>query len=505
MTLRETGSSSLFVSCHSNPLRHSKELVFLDFPTYAFFVFLPLVAITAYGMVVSRRSAGKSAAEYFLGSRTLGGGSIGCSLFVTHLLGFWLLGNIAGEGINLVLMALAVVFAMVLGFSFGPLYWKSRVTTLPEFLSRRFNNRVGAVLSGASVLFSVGVRIPLMLAFALWVMSDFLGWSIMASAGLIVVVVSVGLYTIMGGLQAVVRTHVVETAVVLAGLAVVALGLVLQHDAMPQTSGVSWTLTTSPIMFAGLVVIFAWQWWIDQFTIQRVLAAASTGNLRWGVLLYGLLTVAVMVLVVTGVSPLAIPFHEQTVLKDIFGAIVLTLLMATLASEFHSAATLVTNDLLKNLYAVATDESSVLVGRLATTLIVVLAILQVSTLSLVDGERLALLQQAQLHVVPPMAAVVLLGIFWRRMNSVGAVWALIVGEAAGVFDLAVRYLVGLREILGGMLYELGSMNVSSFGLISFGLTTVVLVVASLATDSPPEEASMYLSLLRKKGVDSRLQ
>jgi len=478
-----------------------------DYPTYPVIVLAALLAMTTYGIVVSRRTQKRTAAEYFLGARSLGAFGAGSSLFVTSILGMWLLGALhggdRGPGMAALYGILAIVVVIILGSSFAPLYRKSLVITVPEFLSLRFNATTGVTFSGLTILFSIGVKIPLILAFASWTMKNALGWNMATSAALIVVVMSIGLYTIMGGFASVVRTQMLQAGVVLGGIAV-ATGSMLMHPLRAAgTIGLPPMPDMPLAMVIGLPILLAWHWWADQYTIQRILAVRDIDTARQGAFVCAAFMAALLLLVLgsaafTGHSPVAYLFAGGPWLREIGSIVFLALLMATLASEFHSTATLFAMDMFKGVYADASEESVVLAGRLSTTVVVAAAILAVSAVSTVDGQLLALMQQVQVRVAPPIVAVLVLGMLWRRMNGTGALCAVVAGELFGALDLLARLFGAIGPSRLEALYDWGSMHLFSFGIVSLLFSVCVLVIVSLFTAAPSADHAAYISTLRRR-------
>ncbi|MBI5472901.1 MAG: hypothetical protein HY961_11200 [Ignavibacteriae bacterium] len=476
-----------------------------DYSPYAFVVLAVLGAITAYGIFASRRGIEKTSVEYFLGSRSLSTLEVGSSLFATGIAGLSIYGAFIGgtDESWLWYCALAVVAALILGFSFAPTYLSSRVLTVPGFFSLRFDERTAVTLSGLSIFFSVAVKIPLLLMFASWAIKNVFGWNTATSAGLVLVVVLIGLYTIVGGFSSVVRTHVLEAGIILVGIAAAATSTLVN-------SGRVLSVTTSCLMpdvsvsFAvGILIVFTWHWWFDQFTVQRILAARNIPSARRGAVLCAILIGVAVLLVgisssMRGSSVAALVVSGDLLSRSIGSVVVLALLMATLASEFQSTATLFTLDFYKRLYADASEESLVLVGRLSTTLIVVLAIVAGSTISLVDERSETLLLQVPLHIVPPIVAVFGFSLFWQRASNKGALCALLCGELFGAVSLIARYVSG-SDAWGGMpVINLFTLDPFVFGLISLLCSALILVAVSLLTEAPPLETTTYMSILRRK-------
>lgn len=474
----------------------------------SFVIFLALVAVV--GIASSRRRKEKNALEYFLGAKGIGPFVLGPSLFVTAVSSLWLLhsSGLVG-GIGVWAGVVTALFVLGLGFFVAPLYLKAKVFTVPQFLSCRFDNPTALLFSGFSILFSVGVRIPLTLTLAMWSIERLLGWDMMTSVALMVMVMVIGLYTIVGGFMSVIRTHLVQASVVILGsLALLVLMLLVSPSRMALSLGtilpegqqsISWIT-----VFIGLPLIFVWQWFADQYVVQRILGSRDTRSVQRGTMFAAMLIlVQVMILVALGSATggwigSSESINASSIVKGTASMAFLALIMATLASDFHSAATLFTMDFYRTVYPDASDESLVLVGRLSTTMIVILAILAISMVPLVNVSLISLMRQVPVHVAPPIVAVFVFGIFWQRTSSKGALWALVVGELFGGFDLVLRFIHGTSAFAGGVLDKWGNLDLVAFGMISLIASSIILVTMSLFTETRSTETNAYISVLRRK-------
>ena len=440
-----------------------------------------LAMIALVGTGTSRRAKETNAETYFLGGRGLGFLQLGASLWVTAFSIMWLMDlSLPMSGLGVWSGVVAAVFVLLLGFVLAPIYLKSKVFTVPQFLTRRFDATTGLVLSGFSILFYVGVKIPLTLMLATWSMERLLGWDILTSARLMVVVMVIGLYTIVGGFASVVRTHFVQAGIAILGTLAMLLFVFLFPPAVASNalsaevihSGQSnpWTA-----MFIGLPIVLTWQWFADQYVIQRILGSRDARSAKKGAMLASVLILTqVVILVALGFLRNGSMGSFQGINGSLFvtgtaGVAFLALIMAALASDFHSAATLFTMDFYRSIYADANDESLVLVGRLSTTMIVILAILAISVVSLVDAQLVSLLQQISVHIAPPIVAVFGLGMFWQRASSKGALWALLCGELFGAVSLVARHFNDAGE-WGRMLF----INLHTIDLFVFSLISLLL-------------------------------
>src|SRR4051795_6812526 len=183
-----------------------------------------LAVIAAYFLVVfgigfyfSRKE--RTSTEYFLAGRNIGWFAIGASLFVSNISTEHFIG-LAGSGATSGLAVghfewLACLILLVLGWGFVPFYLRSNVFTMPEFLERRFNRQCAVYLAGISIIAYIFTKISVQLYAASVVLERVAGWSLWKTA--VVLVIATGIYTVAGGLAAVIYTDMVQTMILIVG------------------------------------------------------------------------------------------------------------------------------------------------------------------------------------------------------------------------------------------------------------------------------------------------
>jgi len=170
----------------------------------------------------------RTSEDYFLASRNIGWFAIGASLFVSNISTEHFIG-LAGSGATSGLAVghfewLACLMLLLLGWVFVPFYLRSNVFTMPEFLERRFNRNCATYLASISVIAYIFTKISVHLYAAAIVLERVVGWSPLTAA--VILVVATGVYTIAGGLAAVIYTDLVQTLILLAGaIALTIIGL----------------------------------------------------------------------------------------------------------------------------------------------------------------------------------------------------------------------------------------------------------------------------------------
>lgn len=482
--------------------------------------FCVVFAIGFYFSVKERTST-----DYFLAGRNVGWFAIGASLFVSNISTEHFIG-LAGSGASSGLAVghfewLACFMLLILGWIFVPFYLRSNVFTMPEFLERRFNRSCATYLASISVIAYVFTKISVHLYAAAVVLERVVGWSPMTAA--IILVVATGIYTIAGGLAAVIYTDLVQTLILVAG-AVILTGIGLYHvggfaglrAALPpdyfhmmkpaSDSAFPWTG-----IFFGAPILGIWYWCTDQVMVQRVLSARSEGHAKAATIFAGFLKILpVFILVLPGLIAVAlyrelfqfgpngqvlngdIAYPTMIVnllpsgLVGLMIAALLAALMGAMSSVFNSASTLVTLDFYKKWQPNATERNLVTFGRAATGIMVVLGLLWVPFIHLISSQLYIYLQSVQAYISPPIAACFILGILWPRLNGAGALSSLLTGFGLGAF----RFVMELRErasgqhLTSGIAAWLVNMNFLHYAIFMFVVCSAVLIVVSLATKAP---------------------
>jgi len=492
----------------------------------AYFLVVFSVAFwAARGDITSRTSAG-----YFLAGRNVGWFIIGASLFASnigseHLVG--LAGSGAAGGVAVgQFEILASLILLMLGWIFVPFYLKSGVFTMPEFLERRYSSGARWYLAVISILGYVLTKISVTIAAGGIVFESLMGidfWT-----GALVVVVATGLYTILGGLRAVLYTDMIQMFVLLGGsVTVTVIGLMklggwgeLHRIAGPAFFSL-WKPMSDPefpwtgILF-GAPILGVWYWCTDQFIVQRVLSAADENQARRGTIFGGFLKVLPLFLfVIPGVIAYALSQRgvmtldrpDQALptmigvllpvgLKGLVVAGLLAALMSSLSSVFNSCSTLITWDIYRKLHPTASERQLVHVGRVATTILVGFGLAWIPMMQFISGQLYVYLQSVQGYISPPIAAVFLLGIASKRMNAQGAIAALLSGFALGMTRLIAELS---KDSLGGLLHTYATVNFLHFAIFLFVVCSIVLVVVSLLTTQASDEQLAGLTFATAEG------
>ncbi|MEO0453367.1 MAG: sodium:solute symporter [Verrucomicrobiota bacterium] len=505
-----------------------------------------LVSVYFAGLLwIVKWSSGKqqSPEDYFLAGRHAGWFVVGASLFASnigseHIVG--LAGNGASSGMAMAHWELHAWVMILLGWVFVPFYYQSGVYTMPEFMERRFNSTTRWILSVVSLVAYVFTKVSVTVYAGALVfktlLPDAFGTPDNAFwVGALTTVILTGVYTIFGGLRAVLYTEVAQTVVLLTGSFFItwfglqelggwselqslassnkeqfALWRPLVQDGVPwwKNGDFPWLgiLIASP-------VIGIWYWCTDQYIVQRTLAAKGLTDARRGALWGGFLKVwPVFIFLIPGLigwalhekGEIQIPVDLETGLIDgdqVFPTMVASLLpvglrglvvaglisalMSSLASLFNSCATLFTMDIYEKLRPDRNQKHYVFVGRLATVVVVIMGLIWIPIMKgMAGGGIYKYLQQIQGYLAPPITAVFLLGIFWGRINSAGAVSGLITGFILGMVKLGIEAICSTYGIESGLLSMIADFNFLYYSGVLLFISVFIIVVVSLLTPAP---------------------
>jgi SSS family solute:Na+ symporter len=509
----------------------------IDWIIIAVYLFAIVGLGVAAGFQRRKNESGGEGGHYFLAGNSLAWPVIGLAMFAANI-----------STVHLVSLAEAAYkyglvfgnFEWMAGFTlillslfFAPLYLRSRVSTLPDFLERRFNRGCRDVLSVISLFSAVVIHMGVALYTAAWVLRGILGMTTGATLWgvdvLILFVIALGLltgiYTMVGGLLAVVWTESIQTILLLVGAVVVTfvgyekiggwteLAHILATKPHPladvagshitwgtgnflhmargasDPSGLSWYS-----VLLGYPVLGIWYWCCDQTIVQRVLAAKSEKDARLGPLFCAFLKIwPVFFFVLPGVicvalvqkgsfggaAPLAatdtytfLITHLLPVgLKGLVAAAMLAAAMQTCSAALNSTATLVAYDIFKRRRPTLTDRQLVTIGKVTTIAATILAIIS----SRLFGHYPTIFEGINKlisYVAPPITTVFLIGVFWKRASGKSALITLIGGMVLGLTAFVLDWTNAYR----------GDFMLMAFFLL---LACLVLMVATTFTFPEP--------------------
>jgi SSS family solute:Na+ symporter len=460
---------------------------------------LDTVIVAAYFLVVfaigfwhSRKE--RTSHDYFLAGHSVGWFAIGASLFATnisseHFIG--LAGSGAATGLAVGAYEWSASFCLfILGWLFVPYYLQTRVFTMPEFLEKRFSPGCRWYLTGVSIFAYIFTKISVALFAGGILIREVIGWDYMTSA--LLLVLATGIYTVAGGLAAVIYTDLFQFFILMGG------AVLLTWLGLDQVGGFAGLRSSLPAEHfhmikpidhpvypwlgttVGTLILGIWYWCTDQVIVQKTLSARSIPDARKGaffcaalkilpvfvLVLPGLIAKALWPADVTGDNayPLLVTRLLPPGLSGLMIAALLAALMSSLSSVFNSCSTLITMDVYKKLRPAASEARLVFVGRLTTAAIVAVSVLWIPFIRNLNSEVYQYLQSVQAYVGAPITATFLTGVLWRGATPAAALTTLLAGGVIG----ATRFLLDILRNAVGM--DLGMLNaVVDYSFLNFSI------------------------------------
>ena len=540
-----------------------------------------LLGVVGIGVAAGfRRRRSTEGSHYFLADNTLTWPIIGLAMFAANISTVHLVSLAQSAYTSGLLYGnyewMAGFTLILLSLFFAPLYLRTRVPTLPDYLERRYNRHCRDALSFVSLISAIVIHIGVALftaaavlcfIFAIPETKTILGLNAMMFF-IVALGVLTGLYTVIGGLLAVVWTESIQTVLQLLGaVGITAVGYhavggwdalsnllathphpLLGREGGPELStraflhmmhrGGDYTVIANVPWYSillGYPVIGIWYWCCDQTIVQRVLAAKDEKHARLGPLFCAFIKIMpVFLFVLPGVICVALVqkgyFGSETVdgvaravgpaaskdaypfmithllptgLKGLVVAAMLAAAMQTCSAALNSAATLFAYDIWKRWNPQTTDHRLVNIGRWTTLVATVLAIV----LSPIFGHYDTIFKGLNVlisYVAPPITAVFLVGVFWRKAGGRAAFITMMVGGFIGAVGFSLDFFKGTVVGAGATAESIAASPVlnfiynialKDFMLASFGLfclCVVILVIASLALAEPLKEEARAL-------------
>jgi SSS family solute:Na+ symporter len=437
------------------------------------------VTLFALAQWVSREKAGheKSASDYFLAGKALPWWAIGASLIAANISAEQIIGmSGSGYAIGLAIASyewMAAVTLLLVGKFLLPVFLKTGIYTMPQFLEQRYDHRVRTVLA----LFWLGVYVLVNLTSILWlgalalntVAGIELFWGLILLAGFAVS------YSLYGGLKAVALTDIVQVVLlVLGGLLIAWIMLDQVSDGAGVLAGFSQLLSAAPekfdmilsadsphymslpglsVLIGGMWVMNLSYWGFNQYIIQRALAAKSVGEAQKGIVFAAALKLLVPVIVVLpGIAMFALNANLESPdqaypsamtllpvgIKGLVFAALLAAIVSSLASMTNSISTIFTVDVLP--IFVAPERLSglrVAVGRSVAVISMIIALLVAKPLLGNFEQAFQYIQEFTGFFTPGITVIFLLGIFWKRTTATAALLAAV---ASAALSLALKVL-----------------------------------------------------------------
>ncbi|APS38657.1 MULTISPECIES: sodium:solute symporter [Salegentibacter] len=480
------------------------------------------IAISLYFLVLAGiafwviRKKQSNTEDYFLAGRNVGWFVVGASIFASnigseHVVG--LAGAGAGNKLPMLIYEIQAWVVLILGWVFLPFYARSGVFTMPEFLEKRFDARSRWVLSVFSIIAYVLTKISVTIYAGGIVVSALLGINFWTGA--LSTVILTGIYTVLGGMRAVVYTETLQAIILVLGAAALTfIGLdevggwaSMKETVTPEYLNM-WRSASDPdfpwpSLLITSTIVGIWYWCTDQYIVQRALTAKNIKEGRRGTIFGALLKLLpVFLFLIPGIIALTLKMRGElhwdspdeafpvlmsnllpSGLRGLVAAGLLAALMSSLASVFNSCSTLFTVDIYKKLRPNTPEKKLVRTGQIATVIIVIIGIIWIPIMANISGVLYEYLQKVQSYIAPPITAVFLLGIFYKRINAQGAFVTLVVGFIVG----ALRIILELfKDSLDpdGFLFLVGDINFLTFAAWFFLFCVVLITVVSFLTSIP---------------------
>uniref|UniRef100_G3PYU9 Sodium/glucose cotransporter 1 n=1 Tax=Gasterosteus aculeatus aculeatus TaxID=481459 RepID=G3PYU9_GASAC len=468
--------------------------------------FLVVLAVGLWAMFRTNRS---TVGGFFLAGRSMVWWPIGASLFASnigsgHFVG--IAGTAAAGGIAIGGMEWnALVVVIILGWLFVPIYIKAGVVTMPEYLKKRFGGqRIRIYLSVLSLILYVFTKISADMFSGAIFINQALGLNIYLAVIMLLLITS--LYTVTGGLAAVIYTDTLQTIIMIVG-SFILMGFAFNEvggyenfqrrymEAIPSDTvnisascyepredafhifrnAITGDLPWPGVVF-GLTILALWYWCTDQVIVQRCLSAKNLSHVKAGCILCGYLKVLPMFLMVfpgmmsrilypdevacvdpikcqeycdasVGCTNIAYPKLVVDLMPNGLRGLMLSVMMASLMSSltsiFNSASTLFTMDIYTKIRSRASERELMIAGRLFILALIGVSIAWIPVVqSAQSGKLTDYIQSITSYLTPPVAAVFILAIFCKRVNESGAFYGLVIGLLIGLSRMITEFIYG---------------------------------------------------------------
>ncbi len=467
----------------------------------------------------------RTSEDFFLAGRALPWWIIGTSLIASNISAEQMIGmtgSAFASGIAIVSYEwMAAVTLLIVAKFFMPVFLKLKIYSMPQYLERRFDYRVSVGLAIFWLLVYVFVNLTSVMylgALTLQTILDPLQFPLFY--GVLALALVSSIYTIYGGLSAVAWTDIIQvtvlfvggTAVTLFGLSAVAgeeggviMGFSqLVNDAPEKFHTVlDWNHNTLPwigVFFGGMWAANLSYWGFNQYITQRALAGKNIREAQYGLVFAAFLKVIVpIVVVLPGI--LAFSLYKDmvarpdmaypTLIRELvpagFTGLIIAAIIAAIVSSLNSmtnsSATIFTMDIFKRMVPEASERLLVLVGRITTATVLIIAVCMAPLLSNLD-EAFQYIQEYTGMISPGVVAIFLYGIFWKRCTSIAAVWMALITIP---ISAGLKFLPRLLDRI------FGEMNVMSQFLDPFlnrmGVSMIlILILGYFITIFSKEEA-----------------
>jgi SSS family solute:Na+ symporter len=493
-------------------------------------IIIYIIGILAIGLISVRKNK-MTSSNYFLAGRSLKWLVVGAALFASNISTIHVVG-LAASGYNEGFVWgnfewMAVFTLILLALIFAPFYFKTKISTLPEFLEKRYGPASRTFVACMGIIAALFIHLGMSLYAGAVVFESFFGINVYVSIFLISLVTAI--YTVIGGLKAVMITETVQTVILISGAVLLTIfgilalpdhgitslalfksalkdgQLSMLHSASSikalSPNGANSGLTWYAVLL-GYPVLGIWYWCTDQTHVQRVLSARSLEDAQKGSLFAGLLKILpVFILILPGVIgyvlykdiigtnanqtfPILITHLLPVGIKGIVAAALLSALMSVVAAALNSSATLVSVDIVKRYRPKTSDKEQVLVGRIAAVVIMIIAMLW-STQGGNFASIFEAINKIAAAMAPPITTVFLLGVFSKRGTKEASIVTLYLGFLLGIISFCLDYVP-----ISGKMYITENLGIPFMmqAWWLFCINCVIYYTVSYFTPKPDPEA-----------------
>ncbi|KAI2809155.1 Sodium/myo-inositol cotransporter [Blomia tropicalis] len=493
-----------------------------------------------------RRSNRSTVSGYFLAGRFMTWLPVGASVFASnigseHFIG--LAGSGAASGLSVAAFELnALLILQLCGWIFLPVFIASKVCTLPGYISKRFGGtRIQTYLAVLSMLLYVFTKISVNLFSGAIFIQLTIGWNIYTAQSLIMIIgsgtVAIKALIEIGGFGNLFEKYMAAIPnPIPANLTQCAMPkedsfLMLRSLSDPDMPWLGFILGQTPASI--------WYWCADQMMVQRLLAAKSLSHAQGGALFAGYLKILPLFLIVIPGMISRILYVDQVAcvdevqcmnycgnkysctntayprlvlglmpspLKGLIMSVMLAALMSDLSSIFNSSSTLFTCDIWPRFRKNATVMELMIVGRAFVIVMIAVSIAWIPVIQeMQNGQLYLYIQDVGSNLAPPIAAVYILAVIFKRINEPGAFWSLMVGLLIGITRLVLNLIYLKPECVeGDTRPTFVKLHYMYFAIFLFWITVIICTVVSLFTEPPKDYLLIRTTYWTRHSVEERI-
>jgi len=534
----------------------SKQLDLLDY--IVFFIYFFVVAGYGYWIYQRKKSKDASSTDFFLAEGSLTWWAIGASLIASNISAEQFIG-MSGNGFSMGLAIstyewMAAATLIIVAVFFMPIYLKNRIFTMPQFLRQRYNETVAMIMAIIWLLVYILVNLTSILflgALAVSTISDINFTACMIGLAVFAIIIT------LGGMKVIGYTDVIQVFfLILGGLATTYLAVNLvskqfgteglakgfelmfqrstDHFQMvfPQGHPFYASLPGLTILIGGMWIVNLNYWGCNQYITQRALGA-DLKTAREGILFAAFLKLLMPIIVVLpGIAAYTLwkegLFQQEmltngelnqdraypvllnllpTGLKGLSFAALTAAVVASLAGKANSISTIFTLDIYKKYINREADEARLVwIGRVAIVVAMIMAILISPYMGIDKKGGFQFIQEMTGLVSPGVFAAFLMGFFWKRTNSAGAMFAIVGGFVLSLFfKFLLPDLVSLEPLAaygfavknaGSAVYEIPFLDVMGFVFLICVVVMFILGLANPKTQNNPKGLKIDASMFR---------